>query len=113
MGTKEFEFNGFKISGFVSLFLILVFILAGIFIISNAVDSPRANLIIGLTIAISFLLVLLLAVGLVKLALDNLKAEGVVDLDEERKAAMVSNLLVVLCSEDNAQPVINAGTLYN
>ena len=53
------------------------------------------------------------AVSMVKLALDHLKEEGVVDLDEERKAAMVSNLLVVLCSEDNAQPVVNAGTLYN
>ena len=53
------------------------------------------------------------AVSMVKLALDHLKEEGVVDLDEERKAAMVSNLLVVLCSEDNAQPVVNAGTIYN
>ena len=47
------------------------------------------------------------------MALDQLKNEGVVELDEERKAAMVSNLLVVLCSEDNAQPIVNAGTLYN
>ena len=53
------------------------------------------------------------AVSMVKLALDNLKAEGVVELDEERKAAMVSNLLVVLCAEDNAQPIVNAGTLYD
>ena len=53
------------------------------------------------------------AVSMVKLALDHLKEEGVVELDEERKAAMVSNLLVVLCSEDNAQPIVNAGTLYN
>ena len=52
------------------------------------------------------------AVSMVKLALDNLKSEGVVELDEERKAAMVSNLLVVLCAEDNAQPVVNTGTLY-
>ena len=53
------------------------------------------------------------AVSMVKLALDHLKEDGVVELDEERKAAMVSNLLVVLCSEDNAQPIVNAGTLYN
>ena len=53
------------------------------------------------------------AVSMVKLALDHLKEEGVVELDEERKAAMVSNLLVVLCAEDNAQPIVNAGTLYN
>ena len=53
------------------------------------------------------------AVSMVKMALDQLKKEGVVELDEERKATMVSNLLVVLCSEDNAQPVVNAGSLYN
>jgi len=53
------------------------------------------------------------AVGMVKMALDELKAQGVVDLDEERKAAMVSNLLVVLCGEENAQPVLNTGSLYN
>ena len=52
------------------------------------------------------------AVSMVKLALDHLKEEGVVELDEERKAAMVSNLLVVLCAEDNAQPVVNTGSLY-
>jgi hypothetical protein len=45
------------------------------------------------------------------MALDQLKERGVVDLDEERKAAMVSNLLVVLCGEQAASPVINAGTL--
>ena len=52
------------------------------------------------------------AVSMVKMALDKLKDEGVVELDEERKAAMVSNLLVVLCGEDNAQPVVNTGSLY-
>ena len=52
------------------------------------------------------------AVGMVKMALDSLKDEGVVDLDEERKAAMVSNLLVVLCGDQPAQPVVNSGTLY-
>jgi hypothetical protein len=53
------------------------------------------------------------AVGMVALALDKLRAEGVVELDEERKAAMVSNLLVVLCGERGTQPVLNTGTLYN
>ncbi len=53
------------------------------------------------------------AVGMVKMALDELKEQGVVDLDEERKAAMVSNLLVVLCGEENAQPVLNTGSLYS
>ena len=52
------------------------------------------------------------AVGMVEMALDQLKSKGVVDLDNERRAAMVSNLLVVLCSERSAQPVINAGSLY-
>ena len=53
------------------------------------------------------------AVSMVKMALDNLKKDGVVELDEERKAAMVSNLLVVLCGDEPASPVVNAGTLYN
>jgi len=52
------------------------------------------------------------AVGMVEMALESLSRKQVVVLDEERKAAMVSNLLVVLCSEQNAQPVVNAGTLY-
>ena len=53
------------------------------------------------------------AVSMVKMALTQLKDEGVVDLDEERKATMVSNLLVVLCADEPAQPVVNTGTLYN
>ncbi len=53
------------------------------------------------------------AVGMVKMALTELEAQGVVELDEERKANMVSNLLVVLCGEENAQPVLNTGSLYN
>ncbi len=53
------------------------------------------------------------AVGMVRMALDMLESEKVVDLDDERKAAMVSNLLVILCSENHAQPVVNAGTLYH
>ena len=52
------------------------------------------------------------AVGMVEMALDRLKENGVVDLDEERKAAMVSNLLVVLCGNHDAQPVVNSGSLY-
>jgi hypothetical protein len=49
---------------------------------------------------------------MVETALEQLSARGVVDLDEERKAAMVSNLLVVLCADKEAQPVVNTGTLY-
>jgi regulator of protease activity HflC (stomatin/prohibitin superfamily) len=52
------------------------------------------------------------AVGMVRLALQRLEEEGVVELDEERKAAMVSNLLVVLCSEQATQQVVNTGSLY-
>ncbi|MCX0274452.1 SPFH domain-containing protein [Nocardia zapadnayensis] len=53
------------------------------------------------------------AVGMVGLALNRLTAEGMVELDEERKATMVSNLLVVLCGDRPTQPVVNAGSLYN
>ena len=52
------------------------------------------------------------AVGMVEMALEELSKRSVVVLDEERKAAMVSNLLVVLCSEQNTQPVVNTGSLY-
>jgi regulator of protease activity HflC (stomatin/prohibitin superfamily) len=52
------------------------------------------------------------AVGMVRMALSRLEEEGVVELDEERKATMVSNLLVVLCSEQATQPVVNTGSLY-
>jgi hypothetical protein len=52
------------------------------------------------------------AVGMVQLALQRLQDEDVVELDEERKASMVSNLLVVLCSEQATQPIVNTGTLY-
>jgi regulator of protease activity HflC (stomatin/prohibitin superfamily) len=66
---------------------------------ANAVVGARQRIVEG-------------AVGMVQLALQRLEQEGVVELDEERKAAMVSNLLVVLCSEQATQPVINTGTLY-
>ncbi len=52
------------------------------------------------------------AVGMVEMALERLSEKGVVELDEERKAAMVSNLLVVLCGNRDAQPVVNSGSLY-
>ena len=52
------------------------------------------------------------AVSMVDMALQELSEKKVVELDEERKATMVSNLLVVLCSEHEAQPIINTGTLY-
>jgi regulator of protease activity HflC (stomatin/prohibitin superfamily) len=66
---------------------------------ANAVVGARQRIVEG-------------AVGMVQLALDRLQQEGVVELDEERKATMVSNLLVVLCSEQATQPVVNAGSLY-
>lgn len=52
------------------------------------------------------------AVGMVEMALDRLKEQNVVELDEERKALMVSNLLVVLCGDKSAQPIVNTGTIY-
>ena len=52
------------------------------------------------------------AVSMVKMALDKLSSEEIVELDDDKKAAMVSNLLVVLCADEQAKPVVNAGTLY-
>jgi regulator of protease activity HflC (stomatin/prohibitin superfamily) len=52
------------------------------------------------------------AVGMVEMALQQLSENNVVDLDEERKAAMVSNLLVVLCGNKDAQPIVNSGSIY-
>jgi hypothetical protein len=66
---------------------------------ANAVVGARQRIVEG-------------AVGMVQLALQRLQDEGVVELDEERKAAMVSNLLVVLCSEQATQQVVNTGSLY-
>jgi regulator of protease activity HflC (stomatin/prohibitin superfamily) len=66
---------------------------------ANAVIAARTRIVAG-------------AVGMVEMALEELQKNGVVELDEERKAAMVSNLLVVLCSDRSTQPVVNAGTLY-
>ena len=66
---------------------------------ANAVVGARTRIVEG-------------AVGMVQLALQRLEDEGVVELDEERKAAMVSNLLVVLCSEQATQQVVNTGSLY-
>jgi regulator of protease activity HflC (stomatin/prohibitin superfamily) len=66
---------------------------------AQAIVAARAQIVDG-------------AVGMVKMALTQLEAQGVVQLDEERKANMVCNLLVVLCGEENAQPVLNAGSLY-
>jgi len=66
---------------------------------ASAVISARQKIVEG-------------AVGMVEHALDMLAKKKVIELDEERKAAMVSNLLVVLCSEQNIQPVVNAGSLY-
>jgi regulator of protease activity HflC (stomatin/prohibitin superfamily) len=67
---------------------------------ANAVVAARSRIVDG-------------AVGMVELALDRLRERNIVDLDEERKAAMVSNLMVVLCSDQPASPVVNTGTLYS
>jgi hypothetical protein len=66
---------------------------------ANAIIAARQRIVEG-------------AVGMVEMALEQLSAKHVVELDEERKAAMVSNLLVVLCGDRDPQPVVNAGTLY-
>ncbi len=66
---------------------------------ASAIIAARKQLVAG-------------AVGMVDMALDELRKGDIVELDEERKAAMVSNLLVVLCGEESAQPVVNTGSLY-
>jgi regulator of protease activity HflC (stomatin/prohibitin superfamily) len=66
---------------------------------ASAVVAARAKIVEG-------------AVGMVQMALDHLSKDNIVELDEERRAAMVSNLLVVLCSDRHTQPVVNTGTLY-
>ena len=63
---------------------------------ASAISSARERIVEG-------------AVSMVKMALDKLSDEGVVTLDNEKKAAMVSNLMVVLCGDDSAQPVVNTG----
>jgi len=67
---------------------------------ASAIIAARKQLVAG-------------AVGMVQMALDELKKGNIVELDEERKATMVSNLLVVLCGEESAKPVLNTGSLYN
>jgi hypothetical protein len=67
---------------------------------ANAVVAARSRIVEG-------------SVGMVEMALAKLDEHGIVELDEERKAAMVSNLLVVLCADQPASPVVNAGTLYS
>ena len=67
---------------------------------ANAVVAARSRIVDG-------------AVGMVEMALTRLSERGIVDLDEERKAAMVSNLMVVLCGDQPASPVVNTGTLYS
>lgn len=66
---------------------------------ADAVIAARQKVVLG-------------AVGMVEDALDKLSKDGIVELDDERRAAMVSNLMVVLCGDREAQPVVNAGTLY-
>lgn len=67
---------------------------------ATAIVAARAKIVEG-------------AVGMVEMALEQLSRKNIVDLDEEKKAAMVSNLLVVLCGDRNAQPIVNTGTLHN
>src|SRR5215472_8450282 len=67
---------------------------------ANAIVAARERIVEG-------------AVGMVAMALEKLRQQGVVELDEERKAAMVSNLLVVLCGDRSTQPVVNTGSLYS
>jgi regulator of protease activity HflC (stomatin/prohibitin superfamily) len=67
---------------------------------ATAVVAARAKIVEG-------------AVGMVQMALEQLKEKEIIDMDDEKKAAMVSNLMVVLCSEESARPIVNAGTLHH
>ncbi|MBE6019999.1 MAG: SPFH domain-containing protein, partial [Clostridiales bacterium] len=66
---------------------------------ASAIIAARAKIVDG-------------AVSMVKMAIDKLSDEDIVTLDEERKAQMVSNLLVVLCGNKDAQPIVNSGSIY-
>ena len=66
---------------------------------ASAIIAARAKIVDG-------------AVSMVKMAIDKLNDEDIVNLDEERKAQMVSNLLVVLCGNKDAQPIVNSGSIY-
>ena len=70
-----------------------------IVVLASAIIAARTQIVKG-------------AVGMVDMALKELSENSIVELDEERKAAMVSNLLVVLCGEEGVQPVLNTGSLY-
>lgn len=93
--------------GFVRIGILLgvaiAFVAAGFYMLrrqqAEAVISARAKIVIG-------------AVSMVEMALKSLSEKNVVELDDERRAAMVSNLMVVLCSERDTQPIVNTGTLY-
>jgi hypothetical protein len=67
---------------------------------ATAIVSARSKIVEG-------------AVGMVEMALEMLSHKKIIELDEDKKAAMVSNLLVVLCGDRNVSPVVNAGTLHN
>ena len=67
---------------------------------ANAVVAARSRIVEG-------------AVGMVEMALNRLNERDIIELDEERKAAMVSNLMVVLCGDQPASPIVNTGTLYS
>ena len=115
------------VSGFLALLLALVSLAAGIYLFTTIREGevPNPFVIVG-----GILLVLVLqrqqataivaarykivegAVGMVEQALEMLSRKEIVTLDEDKKAAMVSNLMVVLCGERGATPVLNTGTLY-
>ncbi len=102
METRQAEErHGRATNGFVGVLFGLLTTIAALafFAQASAVVAARQRIVVG-------------AVGMVEHALDLLSERHAVELDEERKAAMVSNLLVVLCSDRGVQPVVNPGTLY-
>ena len=106
--VKEIEFK--PKSGWMFFLFFWVVLLGGPFLIAGLSVSGHFGFI---PLVILCLLVdIVCAVGMVEMALARLSEHEIVQLDDERRAAMVSNLLVVLCSGEHTQPVVNTGTLY-
>jgi len=132
MGEKEFDFKGLKMNGFLILFinLVLMFLCLALLFTYNSFGVP------GIVFGVVGIIVSLFLLGdfmqlepnqaramaffgkykgtfklYGKMALTKLSEENIIELDKDKKAAMVSNLLVVLCADEAAQPVVNTGTL--
>ena len=98
--------------GIPMLLLFLVLVAAAVWLFASGVRNEGIAMAIGGILLGLGSLLMMIGLYMVEMALAELQKNGVVQLDEERKAAMVSNLLVVLCGDRSTQPIVNAGTLY-